>query len=691
MRPSTCLTFGILLAPLASTAAAGDVAGRVTEARVLAESGSGENWFLRGGDFDGAHFSPLVEIDAKSVSRLGLAWWRELPVADGIAATPIVVDGVIYLSAPYSEIFAINARSGQVAWHHDPGVRDALANDPFLSWTARANRGLAVWDGRVIVATADCRLVAVDAADGRAAWSATTCDPALGYAITDAPYVGGGKVFIGNAGSESGKRNRGYVSAYDAKTGKFLWRFYTVPSADDDQNDTPAMRMAAATWSGDDWQAFGGGGSAWNGMTYDPESNRLYFGTAGALPYLHHRRSPKGGDNLFLSSVIALDADTGEYAWHYQTVPEDSWEFNATMNIVLADLDVAGGRRKALLIAPKNGFFYALDRASGELLTAGKYARVNWAEGINPETGRPVVTPEARFWELPKGETMALWPNMWGAHSWNPMAWHPGLGLAYVPVVDVPSVVTNLGDGEFEDTLELVEEVDGRPHSPGKLVAFDPARQAVRWQADHALPFNGGVLATAGGLVFQGDAMGDFTARDAATGRSLWSVSTGSPINSAPVSFELDGRQHVLIAAGSGGGAQFMYPQLHAGERATGPTRLLAFVLDGEEALPRVAPRRRVPGDVPAPSASATVIAQGRDLYAEHCNFCHGKNAIARHGGSVPDLRFSSGDTHAVWPGIVVGGARRSLGMPGFEMSPEDAEAIRQYILSEARAAADHR
>jgi quinohemoprotein ethanol dehydrogenase len=674
-----------LIAFLAQAAAADDARGRVTEPRVLAEAAKGENWFLSGGGFDGAHFSPLSAIDTGTVSRLGLAWWRNLPVVDGIAATPIVVDGVIYLSAPYSEIFAIDAGNGRVLWQHDPDVRAALVDDPYMSWIARSNRGVAVWDGLVIVATADCRLVAVDAADGSRAWSAKTCDPAMGYGITDAPHVGGGKVFIGNAGSESGERNRGYVSAYDAKTGKFLWRFHTVPSPNEEENDTPAMRMAAATWTGDSWQAFGGGGSAWNGMTYDPESNRLYFGTAGALPYLHHQRSPDGGDNLFLSSVLALDADTGEYVWHYQTVPEDSWEYNATMNIVLADLDVDGESRKALLIAPKNGFFYALDRNTGELLTAGKYARVNWAEGINPETGRPIVTPEARFWELPEGETMALWPNMWGAHSWNPMAWHPGLGLAYVPVVDVPSVVTHLGDGDYGDTLELVEEVDGEAHSPGKLVAFDPARQSVRWQADQPLPFNGGVLATAGGLVFQGDAMGDFTARDAATGRALWSMATGSPINSAPVSFVLGGRQYVLVAAGSGGGAQFIYPQMHAGEGVTGPTRLLAFALDGEERLPPIVPVKRVP-EVATPSADAAVIARGRDLYAESCGSCHGKNAIARHGGSVPDLRFASAASHSTWQSIVIGGARRALGMPGFEISPEDAEAIRQYILAEAQA-----
>lgn len=660
-------------------------AARVTEARVLSEAASGDNWFLRAGNFRGEHFSPLAEINLNNAARLGLTWFSDLPVKDGIAATPIVVDGVIYLAGPYSVVFAIDAAGGRMLWQYDPGVREGFVDNPNLSWSARSNRGVAVWDGLVLVATADCRLIALNAAGGKVKWTAKTCDPQQGYTITDAPHVGGGKVFIGNAGSESGKQNRGYVSAYDVATGELRWRFFTVPSTNADENTTPAMRMAAGTWSGDNWQAFGGGGSAWNEMTYDPESNLLFFGTAGALPYVHELRSPDGGDNLFLSSVLAVDADTGEYAWHYQTVPGDSWEYNATMNIVLADLEIAGKQRQALLIAPKNGFFYTLDRRTGELISAGKYARANWATGINPETGRPVTTAESRYWELPAGESMALWPNMWGAHSWNPMAWDPGRGLAYVPVVDVPSIVTNLGDGEIRDTLELVDEVDGRPHSPGKLVAWDPVAQRERWSVDYSLPFNGGVLATAGGLVFQGDATGAFSAYDAATGERAWSVATGSAINSAPVSFRVGGHQVVLIAIGAGGGAQFVYPELHAGPDAVGPSRLLAFALDGKRELPVAPVVARVPPALPStPRAPAKTIERGRAVYAQNCSGCHGKNAIARVGGSVPDLRFATAATHAAWNGIVIGGARRAAGMPAFKLSADDVDAARKYVLSEA-------
>jgi quinohemoprotein ethanol dehydrogenase len=665
--------------------------GNVTEKRVLEESAKGENWFLKGGNFRGEHFSPLSQVTDKNVADLGLAWATDLPVPDGISATPIVVDGVVYLSGAFSVVYAIDAENGRVIWSFDPNVRQAFGDNPFMSWSARVNRGVAVWDGMVLATTADCRLIGIDAATGRKRWSQQTCDIELGYAITDSPYVGGGKVFVGNSGSESGQKNRGYVSAYDVQTGEMLWRFYTVPSDKADENTSAAMKMAAATWSGDALATFGGGGSAWNEMTYDPESGLLFFGTAGALPYLHRERSPEGGDNLFTSSVLAVKADTGEYVWHYQTVPQDSWEYNATMNIILADLRIGDEDRETLLIAPKNGFQYVLDRLTGELLAADKYATVNWATHINLETGRPVYDPAGEYWNRAGEGRVLLWPNMWGAHSWHPMAWHPGHELLYIPVIDVPSVVSPGEDGDFDDTLELTTEVDGRPFSPGKLVAFDPVQQQSRWTVDHPLAFNGGVLATAGNLVFQGNGQGRFVAYAADTGEEKWSLATGSAITAAPVSYSIDDTQFVLVPIGSGGGIQFVYPQLGATTESQGPTRLLAFSLEGRDAYPAIERVSRNLPEQPELTATAEVVEKGKKLYAGNCIFCHGKNAAARVGVSGLDLRYASAETHAIWHGIVIGGAKRANGMPAFSnLDIDQADAIRNYVLSlseELRAA----
>lgn len=638
-------------------------------------------WPVRGGSDRGEHFSPLNEVDAANVATLGLDWSLDLPAPDGIAATPIVSDGVIYLSGPLSVVWAVAADSGRLLWTFDPEAALTGANN----WTRRVNRGVAVVGDRVLVTVSDCRLIGLDRATGRPAWSQLTCDPALGYSITDAPHVGGGKVFVGNAGSEQGKQNRGYVSAYDAASGEFLWRFYIVPSPRPEENTSAAMKMAYATWSGDALEKFGGGGSNWNEMTYDPDSGLLYFGTAGALPYVHERRSPDGGDNLFTSSVVAVDAQTGEYAWHYQTVPEDSWEYNATMNIVLADLEIGGQPRKTLLIAPKNGFFYVLDRLSGELLSANNYVKVNWATHIDLETGRPVLDPEGMYWKAPPGTQSLVWPNMWGSHSTQPMAYHPAERLVYIPAVNVPNQVNWYGDGEFTDTLVMLDAVDGQPHVPGLLIAWDPVTQSARWSVDHEVAFNGGVLATAGNLVFQGDANGVFSAYDAASGERLWSVETGSAISAAPVSYRAAGRQRVLIPIGAGSGMQFAYPTFHAGQKVSGQSRLLSFSLAGRAELPRTpAPSRELP-ELPELTASAETIERGHELFTrEGCYGCHGKGAEARFGGSVPDLRYSTPETHLQWNGIVIGGARADRGMPAHELSAEDAEAIRAYVLSRA-------
>ncbi len=680
-------TFAAIALVLLSLPLVAQSAGNVTDERLLDEADAAANWLVKGGNAKGQHYTPVAAINDGNVAELSLAWATNIPAPDGIAATPIVVDGTIYVSAAYSVAYALDGTTGEVLWSYDPDVRSRLVQDPGMSWAARASRGLAVWGGRVYLTTADCRLVALDAKNGEKDWSVQTCDIQQGYGISDSPYVGGGKVFVGNNGSESGFRNRGYVSAYDAASGEMLWRFFIVPSSNAEENTTPALRMAAKTWTGDALETYGGGGSAWNEMTYDPESGLLFFGTGGALPYSWHVRSPDGGDNLFTSSVLALNADTGEYAWHYQTVPEDSWEYNATMNIALADLEIEGESREALVIAPKNGFHYTLDRLTGELLAADKFAKVNWATHINLETGRPVYGPAAEYWRQGDDGATVVWPNMWGAHSWNPMAWHPELSLSFIPVVDVPSIIRDYEDGDFIDTLQMFTEVDGRPFSPGKLVAFDPKRGEARWTVDYALPFNGGVMATGGNLVFQGNAEGEFAAFAADSGERLWTVKTGSSISAAPVSYTVEDTQYVLIPVGSGGGLQWVYPQMHSTAESRGPTRMLAFSLAGSAAMPGDTAGRsalRTLPEQPEQEAPPETIALGKYIYSYACGYCHGKNAVARAGGSVPDLRYANSETHATWAGIVVGGAKQPNGMPRFDLSTEEAEAIRAYVLSEA-------
>lgn len=656
--------------------------GDVDEERVIRESTIGENWFVKGGNFRGQHYSPLEQVNVENVADLGLSWSRELPIPDGIAATPIVIDGVIYISGAWSVVYAVDAASGEVLWNYDPELRSQLGDNARISWPARAHRGLAVWKGKVFVATAACKLIALDADTGEVAWSKQVCDRSLGYTITDSPYVGGDTVFIGNAGSESGKRNRGHVSAYDAATGEMRWRFYIAPSHIPEENTSAAMKMAAATWSGDALERFGGGGSAWNEMTYDPESGLLYFGTAGALPYIWEERSPDGLDNLFTSSIVAVNAKTGEYVWHYQTVPQDSWEYNATMNIVLADIEIDGEKREVLLTAPKNGFHYVLDRHTGELLDAEKYVKVNWATHINLETGRPIYDPDGRFWEKDTDRN-EVWPNMWGSHSWQPMAYHPGLNLVYIPAIDHPTVTYDQDGFDYQDTSEIRRVVDGKPWDPGKLIALDPSTGKIRWSSPHNMPYNGGVMATGGDLVFQGDAYGRFNAHNAATGEQLWSVKTGSRITAAPASYSIDGEQFVVIPVGAGGGMQWRYPELHAASETLGPTRLMAFSLGGDADLPtEVLDTRQLP-DQPELTASAEDIATGKRWYHSQCAGCHGKNAATRYGGTVADLRFSSAETHLIWNGIVIGGARKDMGMPGFgDMPVEASEQIRAYILS---------
>src|SRR2546423_1007499 len=462
------------------------------------------DWLTHGHNYAETRFSPLQQINAATVKTLGLAWAFDTETTRGLEATPIVVDGVIYTTGSWSIVYAIDARNGHLLWKYDPQVAGVYGQRACCDVV---NRGVAVYKGSVYVGTLDGRLVALEAATGKPLWSVVTVDQSQPYTITGAPRVVKGRVLIGNGGAEFGVR--GYISAYDAETGKLAWCFYTVPGDPSKPFESPAMERAAKTWNGEWWKV-GGGGTVWDSMAYDPELDLLYVGTGNGSPWNQNVRSPGGGDNLYLSSILALKPDSGELVWHYQTTPGENWDFTATQHIILADLDVGGRKRKVLMQAPKNGFFYVLDRATGELLSAEAYVPMNWAKGVDKQTGRPIEIPAARY----KEQLTILKPGPFGGHNWQPMSFNPQTGLAYIPAQDPFFAYAGVKDfqhrpgawntGNDFSQLKMVPPVVPTGH----LLAWDPVAQKERWRVQYKTIWNGGLLSTAGNLVFQSKAEG---------------------------------------------------------------------------------------------------------------------------------------------------------------------------------------
>ena len=650
----------------------------------LADPADGTNWAAWGRNFDEQRFSPLDQINRDSVDRLGLAWSYELDDVWSVSSQPLAVDGVIYMAVGYSEVYAIDAVSGELLWRYDPEV------DPKKMRMAWGIRGLAFWKGRVYVGVQDGRLIAIDAESGEPEWSVLTTEPGDNRYITGAPRVFNDTVIIGHGGADFGYV-RGYVTAYDTETGEQRWRWHTVPGNPADGFENAAMEMAAETWTGE-WWKFGGGGTAWNAMTYDPEFNHIYIGTGNGSPWNHKLRSPDGGDNLFLCSVVALDADTGEYVWHYQTTPGESWDFNSAMDMVLADLTIDGEPRKAMLHAPKNGFFYVLDREDGALISAEKLGKVTWAEGIDPETGRPIEVPGARY---ESGEAL-IWPGSGGVHNWHPMAFSPDTGLTYIPTREMAGYYNDEGREPrnwkltSEDPMGLKGFYDDIPANAGSsaLEAWNPVTQSRAWEVETPGVANGGVIATAGDLVFQGRADGQLKAHDAASGAELWSFDMGVGTQAAPMTFSVGDRQYVAILAGWGG-SQMLLGSLGAQHGWIGrehPRRLLVFALDGDAELPDAPPPSRPePVDDADFVVDAAKAEQGKKIYGRLCVICHGTAAIA--GGYAPDLRASSVPMSAsAFDAIVQNGALLDRGMPNYpELKPEELEALRHYIRERAR------
>ena len=670
-----------------------EAAGGVSESRLMQAAGDVENWLAHGRTHDEQRFSPARKINDGNIGSLGLAWYFDIPTKRGIEATPLVIDGVMYVTGAWSIVYALDARSGKPLWIYDPAVPKLWAK---YACCDVVNRGVAAWGNNVYVGTLDGYLVALDARSGEVVWRTDTIDRDKPYTITGAPRVVKGKVLIGNGGGEYGVR--GYVTAYDAETGEQAWRFYTVPGNPADGFENDAMRMAAATWTGE-WWKYGGGGTVWDSMAFDPELDLLYVGVGNGSPWDRRVRSPDGGDNLFISSIVALRPDTGEYVWHYQTTPGDQWDYTATQHMILADLVIDGGPRKVLMQAPKNGFFYVLDRASGELISAEQYTRVNWASGVDPQTGRPIEAPDARYTEGPR----TAFPSVLGGHNWHPMAFHPATGLVYLSEQQAPHTYAQKDDFEFVEGVwntgtdtrlaDMPEEPLGilqvASNMQGSLLAWDPVRQREAWRFQQIGPGNGGVLATAGNLVFQGNMQGELAAYSADRGDKLWAFQTQTGITAAPITFELDGEQYVSVAVGWGTIVGLLGGPTQEPLGLENRSRVLTFKLGGTAVLPEpIASRHLSPPEPPEQMATEQLVERGHALYAERCMVCHGVGAIS--GNVLPDLRYSGKGVFDRWDQVVIDGALENIGMPGFEgvMSVEDSQAIKAYVIDRAQAAA---
>jgi len=654
----------------------------------LNNEADGHNWAAYGRTFSEAHYSPLAEINRETVPRLNLAWTLDLDVTNNLS-TPLAVDGVIYVASGYSFVHAVDAKSGKLLWRYDPEVPKAAGTKLRTGWGIR---GLAFWKGRLFVGTHDGRLIAVDAKTGKPAWSVQTVDPADGSYISGPPRVFNDKVVIGFGGGDFGAV-RGYVTAYDTNTGKQLWRWWTVPGDPAKGFENPAMEMAAKTWTGE-WWKYGGGGTVWNAMTYDPEFNRVYIGTGNGGPWNWKIRSPGGGDNLFLSSIVALNADTGEYVWHYQTTPGDAWDYDSAMDMTLATLSIGGAPRKVILHAPKNGFFYVLDRATGKLISAEKLGTVTWATKVDKATGRPVLTPDARYENGP----VTLWPSFHGAHNLYPQSFSPKTNLVYVPTIEMPAQFG--GDVDVNNWHPLPSSIqftgfptaDGDPPADaGKsfLTAWDPVKQRAAWQQPAPGPYNGGTLATGGDLVFQGQADGYINAYGASDGRRVWSFYAATAALGTPITFAVGKQQYVSILTGplhgAPGGVGSMAAKFGWDARIH-PRRLLTFTLDGKGKLPPTPPPVFAkPLDGPEVNVDEALVKEGIQQWSR-CQLCHGPGAVA--GGTAPDLRASPLVLNPGSFATAVKGGLETRGMPKFgELTERELDALRIYIRYRARLA----
>lgn len=652
--------------------------------------GEPANWLSTGRTYDEQRHSPLSDINTQSISDLGLAWYWDTGTKRGLQATPIVVDGVMFTTGTWSVVWAHDAKTGELLWEFDPQVPKAWAR---YACCDVVNRGVAAWKGKIYVGTLDGRLIALDAGTGEKVWDVSTILPDRPYTITGAPRIVKDKVIIGNGGAEYGVR--GYITAYDAASGDEAWRFFTVPGNPDDGFENKAMEEAAATWRGGKWWEVGGGGTVWDSMAFDADLNLLYIGSGNGAPWNRYIRSPGGGDNLYLSSIIAINPETGSKIWHYQTTPGDTWDYTATQHMILADLEIKGEQRKVIMQAPKNGFFYVLDRTNGEFISAEAYAPVTWATHVDQETGRPVEDPEAHY----ANEKKRIRPGPLGGHNWHPMTFHPETGLVYVPALDLRFDYAQ--DNAFKHSPEdwnlgidfreqapppsAEENIDNLQSIKGYLTAWDPVTQQEVWRVQHATAWNGGLLSTGGNLIFQGRADGQFSAYRADTGELVWESPVHVGIIAAPVSYSVDGEQYITVVAGWGGAYGLASGAPRHRNNVLSEGRILTYKLGGKTELPKPEVTYLAVPTPPAMDYTPEQQKHGQDVFHTYCAVCHGPGVGT--SGPITNLLYSSEDTHAIWDAIVVGGAHIEKGMPSFAhaLSTADSQDVRAYVIERAK------
>jgi quinohemoprotein ethanol dehydrogenase len=664
----------------------------VNAERLIADNEPG-SWLTAARNYHEQRFSPLDQINDSNVKSLGLAWYADIDTERGQESTPVVVDGVMYLTTAWSMVKAYDIRTGKLLWEYDPAVSKTKAADACCDVV---NRGVAVWNGNIYFGALDGRLIALDGKTGKQLWSVQTTDTTLPYTITGVPRIIKGKVIIGNGGAEY--RVRGYVSAYDADTGKQLWRWWTVPGDPTKPYEQPELVGAAKTWMGDAYWKIGGGGTVWDGMAYDPELDTLYIGTGNGNPWNQAIRSPGGGDNLYLASIVALNPDTGAYKWHYQTTPGETWDYTATQPLIIADLNYSTGKRRVVMQAPKNGFFYVLDAKSGKLLSAEKFAPLTWATHVDMNTGRPVEVPEARYDKT--GKPVIVSPGALGMHNWHPMAFNPETGFVYIPVQ--VSNAGYAGPKEFKLNLQgtntgtdfmAAADLFNKPGAPPRgniesyILAWDPVKAKEVWRVKNEVYGSSGILTTSGNLIFSGNHQGEFNAYNATTGEKLWTAPTQARVVAAASTFLVDGQQQVAILVGARG---LPSGQIRTNAVSANNSRILVYKAGGTASLPaemRTAAVSRVKINPPLLTASNETIFAGEQAFAANCAACHGANAVPAAGAVAPDLRYSGLlPIRNGWNPVVRGGELATRGMPAFGsmLNEETTDAILAYIIKRA-------